>query len=261
MEPARGHRNPEVMDAVRLHRAKDRRSLGRALLEGPHLLEEALGAGFVPERIFALPGDVRTHDLRGERGLDVVVVDERAMAKLSGTTTPRGPVAVLSIPPGSARAGRHLVVSWGISDPGNVGTLVRTAAAFDWDFGFSSGTADPWSPKVLRAGAGAHFRIPLVPVASLDVLAKEGYTTVATVVDGGVAPETLPSSRHAVLVGDESHGLPGDVVGACDHLVTIPMPGGTESLNAAIAASIIVYELSRNAAGSASPPGNDLDQV
>jgi TrmH family RNA methyltransferase len=133
-----------------------------------------------------------------------------------------------------------------LADPGNVGTLIRTAAAFGWDFGHSSGTADPWAPKVLRAGAGGHFRVTIGAVGSVEELDDAGLTTVATVVSGGAAPDALGSGRFAVLVGEEAAGLPDDVVAEAALRVTVPMPGGMESLNAAIAAAIVIYELSKH---------------
>jgi TrmH family RNA methyltransferase len=137
------------------------------------------------------------------------------------------------------------VVAWGLGDPGNVGTLIRTAAAFGWDVGYSPGTADPWAPKVLRAAAGGHFRTGLTPVGSVDELRDAGLATVATVVTGGETPDRLGAGRYALLVGEEAEGLPSDVVDRAAFKVSIPMPGGTESLNAAVAASIVIYELSK----------------
>ncbi|MDP9144546.1 MAG: RNA methyltransferase, partial [Actinomycetota bacterium] len=162
-----------------------------------------------------------------------------------GTRTPRGPVAVIGIPETRRTGGSGLLVAWGVSDPGNVGTLIRTAAGFGWDFGHTAGTADPWSPKVLRAGAGGHFRIGIRGVDSVAGLEKGGYVPAATVVAGGTPPADLAPGRYAVLIGEESSGLPPEVVKQSAVIVTIPMPGGLESLNAAMAAGIIVYELSK----------------
>jgi TrmH family RNA methyltransferase len=135
----------------------------------------------------------------------------------------------------------NVVVAWGVSDPGNTGALVRTAAAFGWAFAAGPGTADPWSPKVLRAGAGGHFHTAVGRVADLGDLGER--STVASVVTGGDPPAVLRGRRPlAVLIGDEGAGLPESVVAAADLRVTIPMPGGTESLNAAVAGAILVYE-------------------
>jgi TrmH family RNA methyltransferase len=123
--------------------------------------------------------------------------------------------------------------------------LIRTAAAFNWGFGHTSGSADPWSPKVLRSGAGGHFRVGISEVAVLEDIEAQGFIPVSAVVSGGVSPADLDPGRYAVLVGDESAGLPPEVVKGSAIRVTIPMAGGTESLNAAISAAIIVYELSK----------------
>ncbi len=245
MEPVRSHRNPRVVEAARLNRARDRRETGKTLIEGPHLLEEALAAGVVPEVVFALEGDEATAALVGRHGLNPIIIDRSALSRLAGTKTPRGPVAVIAVPTPRMRAVRGLLVAWGVGDPGNVGTLIRTAAAFEWDFGHTTGTADPWSPKVLRAGAGGHFRIGVHGIDSVDELVASGYVPLATVVAGGLPPADIPPGRYSVLVGEEASGLPAEVVAKAAIRVTIPMPGGIESLNAALAAGIIVYELSK----------------
>ena len=138
-----------------------------------------------------------------------------------------------------------MIVSWGVSDPGNVGTLIRTAGAFGWGFAYTVGTADPWSPKVLRSGAGAQFSVTCGPVSKVGEVSQVGYTTVASVASGGTNLSSFPEGRYALLVGEEAAGLPDEVVGSADMTVTIPMPGVTESLNVAIAAGIIVYTLSK----------------
>jgi TrmH family RNA methyltransferase len=247
MDPVRplGRRNQRVVAAARLHHARERRDTGKTILEGPHLLHEAVRAGLTPETVFASPDDRATAALAEEHGLELVIVDETALKRVAGTETPRGPAAVVEIPKPTPMGGRALIVAWGLGDPGNVGTLIRIAAAFGWDFGHTSGTADPWSPKVLRAGAGGHFRIGISPVASLEELGDAGLVTVATVVAGGEPPDRLGPGRFAVLVGEESSGLPADVAENAFKKVTVPMPGGTESLNAAVAGAIVVYELSR----------------
>jgi TrmH family RNA methyltransferase len=245
MEPVRSHRNRQVVEAARLHRARDRHREGRTLLEGPHLLGEALGAGVVPQTVFALTDDEDTRRLADIHGFALVLVDSTGLSRIAGTKTPRGPIAVVSIPePGSANA-TGVLVSWGVSDPGNLGTLIRTAAAFGWDFGYTIAGADPWSPKTLRAGSGGHFHIGLRQVESTTELVQLGYTPVASVVTGGTDPATLPRGRYALLVGEEAAGLPPAIVDAAAWKVTIPMAHGTDSLNAAVAAGILVYELGK----------------
>jgi TrmH family RNA methyltransferase len=245
MMPVRSHKNRQVVEAARLHRARDRKDRGLTLIEGPHLLEEALSAGVMPLSLFALENDEASRALASFRDIDLMLVDEAGLARVAGTKSPRGPVAVIEIPDPSSPTDFGALVAWGVGDPGNVGTMIRTAAGFGWSFGHTAGTADPWAPKVLRAGAGAHFRIGVLPVDSLAQLESLGFQTLATVVDGGEAPSGLAEGRYAVLIGDESSGLPENVKADATFRITIPMPGGVESLNAAMAAGIIVYELSK----------------
>jgi TrmH family RNA methyltransferase len=117
--------------------------------------------------------------------------------------------------------------------------MIRTAAAFGLDVMTAGRTVDAWSPKVLRAGAGAHFQ---TGVSALDLT---GFKTVATTISGGRPPWDLPHRQLAILVGSEAQGLPNEVVANADYEVSIPMPGGSESLNASIAAAIVCYEVAK----------------
>lgn len=243
-EPVRSHRNTKVVEASRLLRVKGRTESGRTLLEGSHVVAEALAAGMRPTRLFALVSDQASHQLAVDNEIELVMVDDRGIARLSDTKNPRGPVAVVDIPTRSDLDGSGILVSWGVRDPGNVGTMIRSAAAFAWDFAYTAGTADPWSPKVLRSAAGGHFHIGFLEVSSVEDLAMLRYSTVATLVESGVDIGSIPQGRHAVLVGDEAAGLPAEVVAQCDIRATIPMPGGTESLNAGVAAAVAVFALS-----------------
>ena len=233
-----------MADAARLHRRRRRTETGRTLLEGPHLVGEAIAAGVVPETIFALDEDASRW---ASSGAEVLSVTPEVLEKIATTETPQSPVAVVAIPDAALPAAGSVLVAWGVSDPGNAGTLIRTAAAFGFAYAAGPDTADTWSPKVLRAGAGAHFRAPIVQIESLDDLA--GRTPVATVPTGGVAPRDLPQGDLAILVGDEANGLPAAVIDGAELQVTIPMPGGTESLNAAVAGAIVAYEAALKGGG------------
>ncbi|HEX6300266.1 MAG TPA: RNA methyltransferase [Acidimicrobiia bacterium] len=233
MEPVRTHRAKSVVEAARLHRARDRRQRGLTLVEGPQLVADVVAAGAVVREIFGVEPD----------DSEMTVVDERALARLAGTESPRGPVAVVEIPVERLDRSRNLLVSVGVSDPGNVGTMVRTAAAFGWGFAYMEGSADPWAPKTIRAGAGGQFQTPISRVESLGELGE--WTTVAAVVRYGDDPVQITRRPIALLIGEEAHGLEQWMVDAAEYRLTIPTPGPTESLNAAIAAGIAVYELSR----------------
>lgn len=242
MEPGPlSHRSQTVVDAARLHRARSRRERNETLIEGPHLLTEALEAGASISAVYYVEED---HSVAAARaaGAPVAIVSDQALRRLAGTETPRGPVAVVAVPPEKPLQSDLVLVSWGVSDPGNVGTMIRTAAAFGWGFAYTTGTADPWSPKVLRAGVGLQFS---TPIFALDGLAGLGDRQVwAATVSGGASPSDVPGGRIAVLIGEEASGLPDEIVKGCDGMITIDMPGGAESLNAAVAAGIIVHELS-----------------
>lgn len=239
---SRGPRNQVVVDAARLHRKRHRAERSRTLIEGPQLLEEALAAGIEVHTAFTLETDEVTPGLGDIHGFEVIPVTQSAMERLADTTTPRGPIAVVGIPDDQPAVGGNLVVAHGVSDPGNLGAVIRTAAAFGWGVAYTPGSADPWSPKTLRGAMGGHFRTTINRIEDLEDLGE--WTTVATVVSGGIPPAQVSSGPYAVLVGEEATGLPDEVVGECDVQVTIPMPGGTESLNAGVAAGIVVYELS-----------------
>lgn len=232
-----------MQEAVRLHEARGRAESGRALLEGPHLLAEAVASGIRVEQVFALAGDAESASAAAACDAELILIDDRGLRRLATTEHPQSPVAVMLIPPAVLPATGHLLVAWGVGDPGNVGTLIRCAAAFGLGFAAGPGTADPWAPKVLRAAAGGHFRAGAARVESLDDLRVGGRRLVASVARGGIPPAALPHGPLAVLVGDEARGLPDAVATACDLAATIPMPGGSESLNAAVAGAIVAYEV------------------
>ena len=165
-----------------------------------------------------------------------VIVSRSVLERLASTQTPQSPVAVFHLPP-ERTPQRSMLVLWEVGDPGNVGTLVRSAAMFGLDV-VTHGGADLWSPKTLRAGAGAHFHTAISSVGGLDELPPDA-ALVATVVSGGVPPSQVPNGRVAVLIGSEAHGLPASVVERCAVAVTIGGCGDVESLNAAAAGSIM----------------------
>ncbi|MGD2103131.1 MAG: RNA methyltransferase [Acidimicrobiia bacterium] len=233
-EPVRSHRAKSVVAAARLHRASERKTRGLTLVEGPQLLSDVMAAGAEVTDVFA----VSDNDLG-----TTTPVDQRALDRLAGTKHPRGPVAVVKIPAEWLDRSRNLLVSAGVSDPGNVGTMIRTAAAFGWGFAYLEGSADPWSPKTIRAGGAGQFQTPVTRIGSLGDIGE--WVTVAAVVRGGARPSEVSERPVALLIGEESGGLPNWMIEAADHRLTISTVGPTESLNAAVAAGIAVYELTR----------------
>ena len=240
-------RNPRVAAARKLRRSRVRRETGRTLIEGPFALEEALRAGVAVQEVFCGADDKTAIDMCAEHGVDIHTVTSSVLNGLAATTQPRGPVAVIDIPVADPVERADSIVMWGIGDPGNAGTIIRTAAAFGFQVLATVDTVDLWSPKVLRSAAGAHFRVG--PVAGLPAdpaaLAYPGLRLVATAADGEIPLREAAGADGPVafLIGNEAHGIPA-AVRRDPAVVTaaIAMPGGTESLNAAVTAAIVMYE-------------------
>lgn len=211
------------------------------------MCREALGAAEVRAlfHVGPLPAELG----RVPAGVEVVAVDERVMARMSDAATPPGVLAVVVTParPGPPASGPLLVLD-AVADPGNVGTLVRSAAAFGLAV-LALGGADPFGPKAVRASAGACYRTAVSRVAEVDLTALRGDGRVvigldAAATDGLLAvAATLQPAGFALVVGSEPHGLGAPVRAAVDRLVAIPMHGEVESLNVAAAAAIAMHAL------------------
>jgi len=230
----------------RLHRARHRREERLTLVEGPELVAAAVEAGADVRWICAQAEDAAGIELARASEIDLVLVSDAVLGGAAPTSTPRGPLAVVGIPsPGPLR--RHdTLVLWQVTDPGNVGTLVRSAAAFGYDVATTPGSADLWSPKVLRAAAGAHFVVGSIARLGEEPLAElrhAGLVPVAAVPTSGPGPAGIPAAPIALLIGNEAHGLPHNIAESAERRLTLAMPGGAESLNAAVAGSIAMYLL------------------
>jgi RNA methyltransferase, TrmH family len=233
-----------------------RLSGGMVAIEGDHLLEEALRSGMVLKTVFvserrAVPGIV-------PRGVEVLRLTDEVFASVVETQSPQG-VAALMVPPvrtladvfeGSAAA--LILIAAGLQDPGNLGTLVRSAEAFGASGVLTTtGTVSAWNQKALRASVGSVFRVPVVGVTAAEVaeLKQRGVRLIAAVGadDSGVveAREMDLTAACAVMIGNEGSGLAAEWMEMCDARVTIPCPGPVESLNAAVAGSLLLYEASR----------------
>jgi TrmH family RNA methyltransferase len=177
-----------------------------------------------------------------------LLTDPAAVGRLSTLTTPTGPVAVfpfLDVSPEELLLERdRIVLLYGVQDPGNVGTIVRTAHAFGAGVALSKGTADLYNPKTVRATMGSIFHASVSrELDALEFLAlshASGFETVAAVPRGGGSPGSLSVGKLVVAVGAEGGGLPEEVAAACSRRVTIPALAA--SINAAVAASILLYE-------------------
>jgi RNA methyltransferase, TrmH family len=255
VDPASRHehltspRNPRVVAAAALREARERRLRGEHLAEGRRVVGEALCAASVAEVL----ATIEHQDLlaRAERlGVRTAVVDERVMRRISDATTPPGVVAVVRTPDLAApipTAG-SLVLLDGLGDPGNVGTLIRSAAAFGLPVVVTGDGADPFGPKAVRAAAGACYRT--VVLRRVDLAAAEtelrsgGRSLLALAADGTLDVATLrPEDPRVLVLGSEPSGLAMSVRARCDDAVRIPMRPGVESLNVAVAGAIAMQRL------------------
>ena len=221
-----------------------RRSKGRALIEGPHLVQSALQAGMELHAI--LVSDKAKPEVANLAAKAVILAD-RVFASIVDADNPPGIAAEISIPIGKATEGDAVFLE-GVQDPGNVGAIIRNAAAFGVrTIVLDKACADPWSPKALRAGMGAHFALQVQTVSSLEEeLERFTGRILCTVPRGGVVLAEADLSRPVGwLFGAEGKGVSPEAAQHTDLKVTIPMIDGTESLNVGAAAAICLYDVAR----------------
>lgn len=239
---------------------KERREEGLFLVEGPRGLEEALAAGVEP--VWVLVAASRSQGGRlaelafgcVTRGIPAQPVADKLLRRLAPSENGPGLLAACRLPSGADEPARVLAagegvlaLAWAIQDPGSIGTLVRSAAAFGAAGLLAVGGADPWNPKAVRASAGALHRLPVARSASeepeplLDALHEGGWRCVASLPRGGVSPEECDwSGRVALMLGAEVAGLPEALVEAADARVSIPMSDTVESLSVPVAGSLLL---------------------
>jgi RNA methyltransferase, TrmH family len=220
-------------------------------LEGPNLLEEAVKAEVKIEALFVREG-LEPAFSRLRTGA-LYVLSEDVFASAVDTQSPQGMAALVRIPAAphvdvQALRGTSLLVE-SVQDPGNLGTLLRSAAAFGAEAVFLAGdTVNPWSPKVMRASAGSVFRVPMRRVRSLQEL--RGVPLYAAMAQEAFVENLLRTRLEfpcVLMVGNEGSGLSGEAVEAAAHKVWIPC--ATESLNAGVAGSLLLYEAMRQRGG------------
>jgi TrmH family RNA methyltransferase len=256
MQRITSRQNPRLKEAARLlASARDRRKAGKCVLEGEHLVTVYAARGGVPETLVVSEEFLTRPAARAlaERFADrTLVVPPTLFAELATLPVGVGMVAVVVAPraPVAAPADFCLLLE-DIQDPGNVGAILRSAAAAGVrQVLLSRHCAFAWSPKVLRAGQGAHFHVELHEDVDLPAWATAfraaGGAVAATVATGGTSVFSAPlAGRLALAIGNEGAGLSPALLATATHRVTIPMPGGFESLNAAAAAAVCLFEAVR----------------
>jgi TrmH family RNA methyltransferase len=245
-----------------------RNASGLAGVEGPHLVEEALRSGLKIVSVFV--GEPMQHwveKLHLPSETEILVMPSSILESILATETPQ-PIAALVEPPDWTWAhilGTHqisaplIVVLAGLQDPGNLGTVLRSAEAFGANGVISlPGTVSAWNAKAVRASAGSVFRVPILEADADDCFLRlrEAKVRILTTALRGATPVDDADLREPVafLIGNEGNGVPTDIGEQAHGAVTIPCPGPVESLNAAVAASVLLYEASRQRERHEYPP-------
>jgi RNA methyltransferase, TrmH family len=254
-------RTPRVVAARRLQRRRDRDASGRFLAEGPQAVREALAVpDGVVELFYTADAVARHPELVAAAGDRASPVTDEALAALAETVQPQGLVAVcrqLDVPLERVLADRPRLVPVcvDIRDPGNAGTVLRTAdAAGARAVVFAGAAVDPYNGKAVRASAGSLFHVGVVrepdPGRTITALQRSGLRVLAAAADGAADLDDLADAGElaaptAWLFGSEAHGLPDDLAARADARVRVPIHGRAESLNLAAAAAICLYASAR----------------
>lgn len=249
--------NAAVQLLRELQKPKARRENGLFVCESAKLVGEAVALRLV-QALFIEKGREAEYAPMIEQaegvGCELYVVSTAVMQAVSTAKTPQGVVCTAWIPkPPKALSGRRLVALDGVQDPGNVGTILRTADAAGFDGAiFGSGCADLYGAKTLRATMGSVFRVPVLPTndlpGTLEAMKREGYAVAATELGGQDFYACCPRGKAILVIGSEGQGISKPVRDAATHHLALPMRGGAESLNAAVAAGIMIYEMAREQA-------------
>jgi len=241
-----------------LHRlsssGRERREAGQTLLDGAHLLRAFLDTGGKPKHL--LVNEQALQDAEIVTLLDLCTdvlqtqLDDALFAQLSELKTPSGLLALIDIPPAKVEIAhsQFLLQLEDIQDPGNLGSILRSAAAAGCDAVFlSQGCADAWSPKVLRSGMGGHFALSILESADLIEVAADftGKILAASLQAEKSLYDCNLRGKLAFAIGNEGAGLSPGLQQAAQELFIIPMPGKVESLNAAAAAAVCLFEAMR----------------
>lgn len=248
MEKLTSLKNPKVQEWRSLKEKKDREEQKAFLVEGVRMVGEALSSSF-EVRALIMRDDYHPEFVLPS-GIPSFILPDHVFQSVCNTKTPQGIAAVLSLKTQEA-SGPRLIALDGVQDPGNVGTIIRTAdsAGFDGVI-LSSDCADIYSPKVLRSTMGSIFRLGFTFPASLpdtlNTLKKDGYSVISSQLDGNPffeRTDVLPP--FVLIIGNEGNGISEEVKAIATHRFRLPMRGGAESLNAAVAAGIMMYDLIR----------------
>ncbi|MFP8966296.1 TrmH family RNA methyltransferase [Pokkaliibacter sp. CJK22405] len=239
--------NPQVKAWKKLHTRKGRKQLGCFVLEGEHLVEEALKANIALEALLYLPEVTPPSQMDDDL---LVQVSSEVMSAISETQSPQGIAAICRDPQWEEvlPEGNRFLLLDRVQDPGNLGTLIRTADAVGVDAVIlGEGCADPYSAKVLRSGQGSHFHLPLIHMAmstAIEKLKSRNISVFGSALEGGRNFREVPApEQFGLIMGNEGQGIEAEILSQTDLNLYVPIHGQSESLNVAIAAAILLYHL------------------
>jgi RNA methyltransferase, TrmH family len=255
-----GKHNQRVKELRAAFRRAELTERGECAIEGVKLIEEAIRSGLRPASVFfAASARPRAEKLlpQLDAHVETFVLPDAAFHATVPSETPQGVAALVKLRTFTAEqllekaATGALVVAAGLQDPGNLGTILRSAEAFGAAGVFlAEGTVSLYNSKVLRAAAGSAFRLPLVQIASTKLvpqLRERGVRMLATSSHRGTPlPEVKWVPPFAIFIGNEGAGLPSELMRHMDETIVVPQAAQVESLNAGVAASIVLYETARN---------------
>lgn len=252
-------RNPLIKEIKSLYRKRERMKNNSFIIEGIKIIEEALDYNYPIRHIIYTDQLLNVKDgmefFQRIKDLEnIIYVPNNIFKEISDTENPQGIMAIAKLQYNTMEQLKHrdklsLLFLDGLQDPGNMGTIIRTADAFNIDgVIITPGSVDPYNPKVVRATMGSIFRVPLYysthGVTELSNIKSMGVNIYSTALEGSIPISEADFKESFVLIiGNESKGVGEELFSLSDMLIKIPMPGKAESLNAGVAASIIMYEV------------------
>jgi TrmH family RNA methyltransferase len=242
--------NPLIKHVKQLHAKKGRAAHHQFIAEGKRVCTTLLLSNVYPDFLFITEDFHKNNILKnGKEWAEyhvekerIYLVTDELLRSISCSESPSGVLGVFPIPDEPLDPLSPGIVLAQIADPGNMGTLIRSAAAMKAETVVVVEGCDPWSPKVVQASSGTIAQVQLYSLTWQELLImKRSIALTAMVVSGGQNPSKFALRDTLLVVGNEAHGLPDEWRAQCEFAITLPMPGGTESLNAAIAGSIALY--------------------
>jgi TrmH family RNA methyltransferase len=265
-EPLTSRSNETVKGLLALFDPKVRRKERAFLIEGVKMVEEALRDGLGVRRVVASPTLTQHHGrnvirLAEQAGVNILWISERLMDQIAESKTPQPVMAVVEMPERSeaellARKAKLIIIAHHLQDPGNLGTIIRTAEAVGASgVAATPNTVDAYNGKAVRASMGSILRVPVVRVQNeqtfVQTCRERGFQTAALVLNGRETPFELDLTvPTAILLGQESAGLSAEELIDFDHRIRIPMAETIDSLNVAVSAAVVLYEAMRQRMGA-----------